>query len=48
VEVLREAGVTAFGLDAVPRTISRAQAFDTLSSMVGRTSLSPLPSLTPD
>ena len=33
VEALREKGVTAFGLDCVPRTISRAQAFDTLSSM---------------
>jgi len=33
VESLRAKGVTAFGLDCVPRTISRAQAFDTLSSM---------------
>jgi NAD(P) transhydrogenase len=33
VESLRVKGVTTFGLDCVPRTISRAQAFDTLSSM---------------
>ena len=33
VESLRAKGVVAFGLDCVPRTISRAQAFDTLSSM---------------
>lgn len=33
VESLRARGVTTFGLDCVPRTISRAQAFDTLSSM---------------
>uniref|UniRef100_A0A7S0SHF6 proton-translocating NAD(P)(+) transhydrogenase n=2 Tax=Mantoniella antarctica TaxID=81844 RepID=A0A7S0SHF6_9CHLO len=33
VESLRAGGVTAFGLDCVPRTLSRAQAFDTLSSM---------------
>ena len=33
VESLRGKGVTTFGLDCVPRTISRAQAFDTLSSM---------------
>lgn len=32
VEQLREQNVTAFGLDCVPRTISRAQAFDVLSS----------------
>ena len=32
-ERLRAKGVTCFGLDCVPRTISRAQAFDTLSSM---------------
>jgi len=33
VEELASRGVTSFGLDCVPRTISRAQAFDTLSSM---------------
>ena len=34
-EVLAEAGVAAFALDAVPRTLPRAQAFDVLSPQAG-------------
>lgn len=33
VEALRERGVTTVAMDQIPRTLSRAQAFDTLSSM---------------
>lgn len=33
-ESLQTAGTTSFGLDCIPRTISRAQSFDALSSQV--------------
>lgn len=33
VEALRQHGVTTVAMDCIPRTLSRAQAFDTLSSM---------------
>lgn len=33
VDALRDRPVTAVGMDCIPRTLSRAQAFDTLSSM---------------
>lgn len=33
VDKLRERGVTSLAMDCIPRTLSRAQAFDTLSSM---------------
>lgn len=33
VEAFREKGVTALGMDCIPRQLSRAQAFDTLTSM---------------